>query len=156
MDKSTVGPALGKIPSGIFVVTGCLDGIAVGMLASFVEQAAFDPPTVTISMQPGRLIHRAAEETRLLGVNILSEDNADLMEPFSQPSNPEPFAGLSLVPNERALPQLSAAMAFLSCKVTGMLPAGDHIVYTAEVTDGILQNDQAVPMVRIRRDGFGY
>ena len=156
MDKSIVGPALGKIPSGLYIATSHIDGAAVGMLASFIEQAAFEPPTITISMQPGRLVHKAVEETRLIGINILSEDNGSLMKPFTQSSNPEPFADLSLLPNEHRLPQLTDAMAFLACKVTGKLPAGDHVVYTAEVLDGILQNEDARPMVRIRRDGFGY
>ena len=156
MDKSIVGPALGKIPSGLYIATSHIDGVAVGMLASFIEQAAFEPPTITIAMQPGRLVHKAVEETRLIGINILSEDNGALMKPFAQGSNPEPFADLSLLPNEHRLPQLTDALAFLGCKVTGKLPAGDHIVYTAEVLDGILQNEEGRPMVRIRRDGFGY
>ncbi|MGI9240170.1 MAG: flavin reductase family protein [Verrucomicrobiales bacterium] len=156
MDKSLVGPALGKIPSGLYIATSHIDGAAVGMLASFIEQAGFDPPTITVAMQPGRMVHKAVEETRLIGINILSEDNGELMKPFAQKSNPEPFADLSLLPNEYQLPQLTNALAFLACKVTGKLPAGDHIVYTAEVLDGILQNESASPMVRIRRDGFGY
>lgn len=156
MDKSLVGPALGKLPSGLYIATSHLDGIAVGMLASFIEQAGFDPPMITVAMQPGRLVHKAVEETRLIGINILSEDNGQLMKPFAQSSNPEPFADLSLLPNRFRLPQLTDALAFLACKVTGKLPAGDHVVYTAEVLDGILQNADARPMVRIRRDGFNY
>ena len=51
----------------------------------------------------------AVEETRLIGINILSEDNGSLMKPFTQSSNPEPFADLSLLPNEHRLPQLTDA-----------------------------------------------
>ena len=156
MDKSTVGPALGRLPSGLYIATSHLDGVAVGMLASFIEQAGFDPPTITIAMQPGRLVHKAVEETRLIGINVLSEDNGPLMKPFAQSSNPEPFADIALSPNKHRLPQLTDALAFLACKVTGKLPAGDHVVYTAEVLDGLLQNEEARPMVRIRKDGFGY
>ena len=156
MDKSIVGPALGKIPSGLYIATSHIDGVAVGMLASFIEQAGFDPPTITIAMQPGRALHKAVEETRLIGINILSEDNGQLMKPFTQKANEAPFADLSLLPNQHRLPQLTDALAFLACKVTGKLPAGDHTVYTAEVLDGILQNEEDRPMVRIRRDGFGY
>ncbi len=64
------------------------------------------------------------------------------MKPFAQKSNPEPFADLSLLPNKYRLPQLTDALAFLACKVTGKLPAGDHVVYTAEVLDGILQSEE--------------
>ena len=102
------------------------------------------------------MLHKAVEETRLIGINILSEDNGELMKPFAQKSNSEPFADLSLLPNQYRLPQLTDALAFLACKVTGKLPTGDHVVYTAEVLDGTLQNEGGRPMVRIRKDGFGY
>ena len=38
MDKEKIGPALGKLPSGVYIVTSILDGEEIGMLASFVEQ----------------------------------------------------------------------------------------------------------------------
>ena len=64
--------------------------------------------------------------------------------------------GKPLEENDHGIPQLSEALAFLACKVTGSVAAGDHIVYVAEVIDGVLQDDSGTPMVRIRRNGFGY
>ena len=46
MDIDNIGAALGKIPSGVFIATSSIDGDEVGMLASFVEQAGFNPPTI--------------------------------------------------------------------------------------------------------------
>ncbi len=156
MDKEKTGPALGKITSGIYIATSHIEGTPVGMLSSFVEQAGFDPPMVTIAVQPGRILQRALEETQLLGLNVLADYNQALMKPFAQSSNDNPFAGLEIVENEHGLPQLAESMAFLACRVEGKLACGDHVVYSAEVIDGILQDDSADPMVRIRKNGFSY
>jgi len=156
MNKEQTGPALGKIASGIYIATSHLDGRPVGMLSSFVEQAGFDPPMVTIAVQPGRILQKALEETQLLGLNILSDHDQPLMKPFAQSENEDPFAGLDLVKNEHELPQLADAMAFLACEVEGKLACGDHVIYSAKVLSGVLQDDSADPMVRIRKNGFGY
>ncbi len=156
IERNRIGPALGKIPSGIFIATGILGGAPVGMLSSFVEQAGFDPPAIMIAVQPGRLLHSAIEETGLFGLNILGEMDQKLMKPFAQSGNSHPFEGLPLTTNSLGLPQLAEALAFLACRVTGHVPTGDHLVYAAEVLDGTLQQAEESPMVRIRRNGFGY
>lgn len=155
-NKERIGPALGKIPSGIFIATGNFGEEPVGMLSSFVEQCGFEPPSIMIAVQPGRLLHAAIEENGLIGLNILGETDQKLMKPFAQSGNEHPFDGLPLTPNSQGLPQLAEALAFLACRVTGHVASGDHLVYVAEVLDGILQNAEGSPMVRIRRNGFGY
>ena len=56
--------------------------------------------------------------------------------------------------NEHEVPQLADALAFLACKVTGKIEGGDHIIYAAEVIDGVLNDTARVPMVRIRKNGL--
>jgi len=156
IDRERIGPALGKIPSGIFIATGICGGAPVGMLSSFVEQAGFDPPSVMIAVQPGRLLHAAIEENGLFGLNILGESDQQLMKPFAQSGNASPFDGLPLIANPHGLPQLAEALAFLVCRPTGQIATGDHLVYVAEILDGVLQHPEGSPMVRVRRNGFGY
>ena len=46
----TIGKVLGRIPSGIFVLTVKHDGRATAMLASWVQQAAFAPPAISVAL----------------------------------------------------------------------------------------------------------
>jgi hypothetical protein len=46
--KREIGEALGRIPSGVFIATAEEGSEKVGMLASWVQQAGFDPPTRSI------------------------------------------------------------------------------------------------------------
>ena len=156
MNVERIGAALGKIPSGVFIATSTQDGEEIGMLASFVEQAGFNPPTITVAIGLDRRLNQAVEESNMIGINILAEEDARLMKPFNQQDNRSPFDSLELEDNEYELPQLSDALAFLSCKIIGKIEGGDHIIYAAEVIDGVLNDPSRSPMVRVRKNGFHY
>ena len=64
MDIDNIGAALGKIPSGVFIATSSIDGDEVGMLASFVEQAGFNPPTITAAIGVDLSLIHISEPTR--------------------------------------------------------------------------------------------
>ena len=156
MNRETTGPALGKIASGLYIATAIVNGEPLGMLCSFVEQAGFEPPTISIAVGPGRPIVSAFEGSGLFGLHVLGKDNNALLKAFARGDNPAAFFELKLVENAFGIPQFADALAFLACKITGMLPAGDHTVYVAEVLEGALQQEGAEPMVRVRANGFGY
>ena len=156
MNEERIGPALGKLPSGVYIATSMLGGEEVGMLASFVEQAGFDPPIITAAISVGRRLNEAIQESGLIGINVLGEEDGRLMKPFNQQENRSPFDSLELEDNEYNIPQLTEALAFLACKITGKIESGDHTIYAAEVMDGILNDPDRSPMIRIRRNGFQY
>ena len=158
MDKKRIGLALGRVTSGLYIATTTVEREPVGMLCSFVEQAGFYPPMITVALSPDRRLADAVMEAerKLLGLNILSTENQDLIGPFANPNNEDPFAGLTLVDNEYHLPQLETALAFLACEYREQMPAGDHRVYLFEVLDGDLMDSDLEPMCRVRRNGFSY
>ena len=46
--------ALGRVPSGLFVLTIRRGSAETGMLVSWVQQCSFDPPLVSLAVQRGR------------------------------------------------------------------------------------------------------
>ncbi len=155
--RDRIAPALGKITSGLYIATATLDGVPLGMLCSFVEQAGFEPPMISVAVGRGRPIAASLDGEGLFGLNILSKENQGLLKSFARGETAEAFTKHGLVENAFAVPQFAEAWAFLVCKVSGKLPAGDHTLYIAEVLDGAVQTDGAAePMIRVRRDGFGY
>ena len=158
MDKDRVGPALGQITSGLFIATATVDEEPIGMLCSFVEQASFQPPMVTIALTPDRRLVEAftSDERKLLGLNVLGIDNQGLIGPFANPNNEDPFLDVPLVENAYHLPQLQHTLAFLVCEFRQEMIAGDHHVYLFEVLDGELMDADTEPVMRVRRNGFSY
>jgi flavin reductase (DIM6/NTAB) family NADH-FMN oxidoreductase RutF len=156
MIKEKVAPALGRVTSGLYIATGILDDEPVGMLCSFVEQAGFTPPMITIALAPDRRVAQAAQESKRIGLNILSAENNGLVGSFANPNNDNPFEDVAMIENDHHLPQLAGTLAFLVCELRNEIPAGDHHVYLLEVTDGELLDSQQEPMIRVRKNGFNY
>ncbi|MGV3532000.1 MAG: flavin reductase family protein [Chthoniobacteraceae bacterium] len=156
MDQNRVGPALGKISSGLYIATGVAHGEPVGMLCSFVEQASFDPPMLSLAIAPGRPITAVLDAREPFGLHVLSKQNNGLLKSFARGSTPESFAAHELVANEFNVPQFAEAWAFLVARVVTSMPAGDHLLYLAEVLDGTLQHAGHDANVRVRPNGFTY
>jgi flavin reductase (DIM6/NTAB) family NADH-FMN oxidoreductase RutF len=155
-NRDRIAPALGKIASGLYIATARLPDGPFGMLCSFVEQAGFEPPMISLAIGQGRPIGAALDGEGMFGLHVLSKGNNGLLKSFARGGGAEAFAGHELIENSHGVPQLAEAWAFLLCKVTGKLPTGDHVLYVAEVLDGQLQHEGQESMVRVRANGFTY
>jgi flavin reductase (DIM6/NTAB) family NADH-FMN oxidoreductase RutF len=147
--------ALGRVSSGLYVAGGELDGQRFGMLCSFVEQASFKPPMISLAVAPERPLRKVLERGGLFSLNILGATDKKLLAAFAG-SAADPFAGFTLVENGHGLPQLADALAWLACRSVRSVEAGDHIVYVAEVLEGCLHREEGEPMIRLRKNGFNY
>ena len=63
--------ALGRVPSGLYAVGAVHEGRRMGMLCSFVEQAGFEPPMISIALGADRPLRVVLERGELFSVNIL-------------------------------------------------------------------------------------
>ncbi len=154
--KQRIGPALGKVSSGIYILTASSDEMPVGMLASFIEQASFEPPMVTAAIGNGRPMLDAIVQSGKFGINVVAKSSAKILKPFSSPDVTDPFSMVELLENDSGIPQLADAMAYLECRMLQQMDAGDHTLVLAEVVNGELMDPQAEPMIRTRVNGFSY
>jgi len=148
--------ALGRIPSGLYAVGVVHEGRRLGMLCSFIEQAGFEPPMISIALGMDRPMRQALEKGALFSVNILGAEDKHILAAFASGREEDPFAPFTLVENDHGLPQLADALAWLACRPRGSVAAGDHVVYVAEVFEGCLHREGVEPMIRVRKNGFAY
>ena len=148
--------ALGRIPSGLYAVGAMHEGRPIGMLCSFIEQAGFEPPMISIALGHDRPLRAVLEHGGLFSVNILGSEDKKILAAFASGREEDPFAAFTLVENGHNLPQLADGLAWLACRPRGSVAAGDHIVYVAEVMEGCLHREGSEPMIRVRKNGFGY
>ncbi len=151
-----IGRVLGRIPSGCVILTARAGGQSLGMLASWMQQAAFDPPAISISVKKGRPIEALIDESGSFVANLIGEDPARLFKQFGKGFSlgEDSFAGLKT----RDVPSgviIEEAVAWLSGKVRGKHDAGDHWLYVAELTDAGMEG-QPTPYVHLRRNGLNY
>jgi flavin reductase (DIM6/NTAB) family NADH-FMN oxidoreductase RutF len=149
--------ALGRVPSGLFVLTLSREGVETGMLASWVQQCSFEPPQVSVAVKPDRPINAHLTDGAAFALNVLGEGQTDLLKHFGRgfELNEPAFAGLALERATDGTPILRDALAHLQCQVVGRGPAGDHDLVIARVTGGRLHGD-GKPMVHVRKSGLRY
>ena len=152
--KEKVGPAIGKIASGVHIVTTAKDGKDDGMLATWVAQAGFEPPSVVVSVNKQRDLLKSLSVGDKFTVNILSKGNMDIFKAFAKPHNDGKFEGLK-TQKTSAGPAFSDAVSYMCATVKSVTEAGDHVVVLGEIYDGALLNDEE-PMTHIRKNGFQY
>lgn len=157
VDEAHVATALGRIPSGLFVITWHADGHDRAMLASWVMQAGFAPPHVSIAVAPSRDLLAALEEGAACVVNVLADAQRQLVGRFAKPAAPgeDPFSGLGVTRTPRGAAALADAAAWLECAPVSRADAGDHVVVVARVSAAGGAVDRQ-PLVHLRRNGLRY
>lgn len=159
--RDTIAAVLGRTPSGVFILTaGDGTGRETGMLASWVQQASFEPPTLSVAVNKKRYLNDWIKSQPKLALSLVGEAQTSLVKHFGRGFEPdEPaFEGLETVRGATGLPVLQEALGYLEGRVTGQIEAGDHIVYLLEVEaagEGALLSEKR-PMVHIRKNGFSY
>ncbi len=149
----SIAAALGRIPSGLFVVT-VRD---TGMLGSWVQQCSFDPPQLTVAIRQGRPVLDWLKEGAAFAVNVIPEGQKALVAHFGkgfEPGQPA-FDGIEWTRQGDSAPLLTAALACLDCRVVKCVEAGDHVLIVGRVVEGIVNQD-GKPAVHTRKDGLRY
>lgn len=153
-NKKQLGKALGRVASGLFIVTAKCEDKEDAVLASWVNQCSFDPPAVTIALGTLRAARLLLEGSGAFIVNVLPKDDMSLLKHFSRPPE-DIFKGLKTRKGLDGIRILSDAVSYLECEVAQAMQAGDHVLYVGEIVGGkILKGGD--PYIHVRDNGFNY
>ncbi len=154
INKDAIGQAIGRIPSGVFIITAQRGEQKIGMMGSWVAQAGFEPPVISVAVHQDREIYKVIEETGRFSVNVLSNENMNLMKAFSR-YTPEQFNEVPHEISENGI-VLTEAVAVMHCRFVGKCTLSEHHLFLGEVIDGAYLNHEQAPMVHLRKSGFNY
>lgn len=149
-----IARALGRVPTGLYLVTTVLEGSPVGFVGSLLVQTGFAPPTVCVAVARDRDHLSGIRRSEHFAVSILDEKSKGLMNPFFR-KGVDPFEGLATQEVAGGSPVLTDALAWLSCKVIGEHELPDHVVIFGEVVEARLTRE-ADPLVHLRKNGLSY
>jgi flavin reductase (DIM6/NTAB) family NADH-FMN oxidoreductase RutF len=149
--------ALGRIPSGLFILTARRGDAESGMLTSWVQQCSFQPPLISVVIRRDRPITTWLTVGTEFTLNILDHTQTDMVAHFGRGFNlDEPaFEGLEIERPEGGGPILQEAVAFLVCRVADRREVGDHDLFLSEVIGGRVLGESQ-PMVHVRKSGSHY
>ncbi len=123
--------AIGRFATGVTVITTVDGERLAGMTASAVASLSLEPPLLLVCINNKLPTHRALEQSRQFGVNVLGEGDEKLALKFATPAD-DKFAGLK-VDVEHGVPLLDRAIARFVCDVHECLPGGDHSIFIGAI-----------------------
>lgn len=153
-----IGLALGRVPSGLFIVTVRKGEDVNAFLASWVQQTCFEPPMLGVVIKKGRPAAALLDAGGAFAVNVIANGENDLVKHFARGFGPDenPYDGVDVERGETGVEVLPAALSSLECKKVGVAESGDHLVYLGEILAGRLREGGGDPAVHIRKSGFHY
>ncbi|MEH1967906.1 MULTISPECIES: diflavin flavoprotein [unclassified Nostoc] len=156
---TTVEQAVGRIVGSLCVLTAKEGDRSSAMLASWVSQASFNPPGLTIAVAKDRAVETLTHTGNKFVLNILKEGNhLGLMKHFLKPFGPgqDRFADVAAEEAESGSPILTDALAYLECSVQNRMESGDHWLVYATVESGKLLDTDGVTAVHHRKSATHY
>jgi flavorubredoxin/flavin reductase (DIM6/NTAB) family NADH-FMN oxidoreductase RutF len=151
--------ALGRISSGLYIITATKGDVQSAMLASWITQASFEPLGFTVAVAKDRAIESLMQVGDTFVLNILEEGNhLPLMKHFLKrfPPGADRFAGVRTRPAENKSPILADALAYLECEVSSRMELSDHWLVYCTVDNGKVSKEEAITAVHHRRVGNYY
>ncbi|MBE8991494.1 diflavin flavoprotein [Nostoc sp. LEGE 12450] len=156
---TTVEQAVGRIVGSLCVLTAKEGDRSSAMLASWVSQASFSPPGLTIAVAKDRAVETLTHTGNKFVLNILKEGNhLGLMKHFLKPFGPgqDRFADVAAQEAENGSPILADALAYLECSVQNRMESGDHWLVYATVENGKLLDNDGITAVHHRKSATHY
>ena len=156
---TNVEQAVGRIVGSLCIVTAKVEDVSSAMLASWVSQATFNPPGLTVAVAKDRAVESLMYPGGQFALNILAEgSHLGLMKHFLKPFAPaeDRFAGVATQIADNGSPILSDALAYLECSVNSRMEAGDHWLVYAIVDNGKVLQTDTFTAVHHRKSGNHY
>ena len=155
--------ALGRVLGSLCVLTASKgkdeNNVKGAMLASWVSQASFSPPGLSIAVAKDRSVESLLQIGDSFALNILGEkDFKEPLKRFTKPFSPgeNRFEGLDieLTPNNQVI--IPESLAWLDASVKERMECGDHWVIYAEVLHGNVLKSDSLTAVHHRKSGANY
>lgn len=154
IDTSEFRRVLGHFPTGVVVVTSLRpDGEPCGLTVNAFCSVSLVPPLVLVCVEIDADSHDCIRESGFFAASVLDETRGEgLSRRFATGRSEEKFRGVAYREETTGAPVLEAAIAWVDCRVTQAVPAGDHTVFLGEVVAADAREGQ--PLVYYR-GGYG-
>ena len=158
-DVDRTEQALGRLVGSLCIVTTKKDELAGAMLASWVSQATFNPPGITVAVAKERAIESLLYTGNSFVLNVLPEGkHIGLMKHFLKPFAPgeERFEEVDTEYAVNGCPILQDALAYVECTIANRMECGDHWLLYAIAEQGKLLQSEGVTAIHHRKSGTHY
>ncbi|MGA7937589.1 MAG: diflavin flavoprotein [Kovacikia sp.] len=149
--------AMGRVTSSLCVLTAKNGDTNLGLLTSWISQASFTPPGLTVAVRKDGVGAILISPGEAFVLNILREGR-NLRRHFLKPQVPgeDRFADVATTEASNGCLVIKDALAFLECTVQNRMDCGDHWLLYAIVNNGKVLDSTGVTAVNHRKSGSQY
>ena len=151
--------AVGRVTGSLCVLTAKLGGDRrIGLLTSWVSQAAFSPPAITVAVPKEGFPEMLEEPGATFVINVLGQESKSLQRHFKKSPQPgvDRFEGIEADTAENGSPYLKSALAYIECCVKDRMDCGDHWLLYATTPTGQVLDASGVTFLNHRKSGDQY
>lgn len=148
IEKNELRRVMGHFVTGVTVITSLrASGELHGLTANAFSSVSLVPPLLLICVDKKAESYPCFEESKVFTVNILSAEQEALSRKFAV-SGGNKFEGVSYRIGANGVPILDGSIAYLECRLSGSMDAGDHTVYLGEIEQA--ETHEAKPLLFFR------
>lgn len=154
----TLRDAMGRLVTGVCVVTTVADGEDVAMTANSVTSVSLEPPMVLVCVAHSARFHAAITSAAVWGVSILDADSLEVSSRLARPGRPDRDQLVGLGHHRGAVTGvalLDSSCAELECVTEHVYPGGDHSIVVGRVV-GVAQSGDSVRPLLFHRGQYSW
>lgn len=144
-DMSRLRKLYGRYPTGVAAICAFRDGQPVGIVATSFTPVSMEPALVSICVQHTSTTWPQLSRDGHVGISVLAEGHAALSRQLAAKTG-DRFAGLTWFASESSGVFLADAAAWLDCRISSSITAGDHEVVLLEVISAA-EDDTVSPLI---------
>jgi NDP-mannose synthase len=148
VDLDAFKETLAGVPAPVTIVTTSTGSRPHGTTVSAFSSLSAEPPLVLVALDKKSDLLRLLPETGRFAVNLLAGDQEELGLACAT-KGPDKFAKVPWH-DDRGLPRIEGAAAWLACEIQEFLPGGDHVIVVGLVTACESEKDEALVYHRRR------
>lgn len=153
-----LGRAIGKIPSGVYILAVRAGNETSAVMASWVQQAGFEPPSLSVALAKERPAYDLIRRGGVFALSVLADGDSAIMKKYARGIKPgeDPLAGVNVAQTPGGQPYLADALAWLECRLAQTCEfGGDHDLLVAHITAGAVLKD-GTSFTHLRGSGWHY
>lgn len=121
-----------RFPTGVTIVTTCIDGEPYGLAVNAFSSISIEPPVVLVCVAKTSATYERLFGGDHIAVNVLASDQVELARRFAR-SGGDKFSGVPWEPGVGGAPILGGVCGYLEIEIEKRIPAYTHTIFIGRV-----------------------
>jgi len=158
MDAAIKKAVLRKMTYGVWVISADAAGVREASTVTWVSQASFTPPLITVGIRVGSRLHGVLEKAGAFAMHLVAAGQKDVAETFIKETKvtADTIGGRKFTPGPATkAPILEGFPCWFEARVVERVTKGDHTIFIGEVVEASMKDKDASPLV-LATTGMNY